>query len=97
MYKAYEIEKKYNLWYFFCVKLYDTYRYYGFVYDTASDNCYVSLMDPENNILGHFLRPKKDYNPDEVFLNLCIEYDKYWYPEIFESDPDLLTRTQYQL
>lgn len=84
-YKVLEIESRPGLWYFFCVKLYDEYRYYGLVYDSETENCMVSLVDSDYHTIGNFKILKTKYkSPDELFLSICVDYDKFWYPELFE-------------
>lgn len=85
-YKVIEVEKRENLWYYLCVKLNDEYRYYGLVYDSETDIILVSLVDSDLKTIDHFIRSKGKFkNPLELFLDLCIAYDKFVYPELFET------------
>lgn len=86
-YNVIEIQSRVNLWYFYCVKLNDGYRYYGIVYDSDKEDVLVSLMDHEYNVIDHFSKPKANHShPSELFLELCVDYDKFWFPELFENN-----------
>jgi hypothetical protein len=69
---------------FLCVKYNGLYRYYGIVYTVPAGHL-ISLIDKYENILDHFTAPSSK-TPQEALLDICREYDMFWYPELFENN-----------
>lgn len=70
---------------FIGIKYKNIYRYYALV--NLLESAYtISLVDLNQNILDHYINFNIAENIEKIVLELCIEYDKFWYPELFESD-----------
>ena len=69
----------------FCgIKLDDQYRYFLFIH--SIDNGYLfTLMDAGGEIIDHFMRLTND-KLENMVLRFCEEYDRFWYPELFETN-----------
>lgn len=86
MYNVIEVKKVDTIWYMYCVKLNDQYRYYGLVYETAKDHWLVTLLDSDLTRIDHFRVDKTLESPAQIFLNLCMDYDEFYFPETYQKN-----------
>lgn len=67
---------------FLCVKYNNRYRYYGIIYTIPDKGHLISLIDKNENVLEHFTAPYSK-TQEQALLDICREYDEFWYPELF--------------
>jgi hypothetical protein len=70
---------------FLCVKYQNNYRYYGIIYSFPEGHI-ISLIDKNQNVLEHFRIPNVK-TAKQALLDICKEYDEFWYPELFGLTP----------
>ena len=79
MYSISVVEKTENKS-FLCVKYQNDYRYYGIIYSVPEGHL-ISLIDKHENILEHFTASNTK-TAEQALLDICKEYDGFWYPEL---------------
>jgi negative regulator of sigma E activity len=84
MYSVSGVEKKPSST-FVGIKLFNNYRYYAIIFETTHNAIIINLLDKDGEPLEHFLQHKTDDPIESVVIKICEDYDKFWYPEIFEQ------------
>jgi hypothetical protein len=69
---------------FLGIKYRNSYRYYALVYILRYAYT-ISLISGSGQILDHFINYNIERDISDIVLELCSDYDKFWYPELFET------------